>query len=60
MADMKEFHVQTKVSGCGWTGLIGVFKQRNSKFRVGLRNEGCAGLEQTRWRQARGEAISVI
>lgn len=32
-----------------------MFKQRNSEFRVGLRNDGCARLEQTCWRQAREE-----
>lgn len=34
---------------------IGVFRQRNSEVRVGLGKDGCARLEQTCWRQARGE-----
>lgn len=55
MADMEELHVEPTVSGRGLMvqGPLGVFKQRVSKVRVGLRTDWWSGLEQTPWRQAR-------
>lgn len=52
---MEELHVQPTVSGHGLVaqGPLGVFKQRDNKVRVGLRNNWLSGLEQTPWRQAR-------
>lgn len=52
---MEELHVQPTVSGHGLVaqGPLGMFKQRDNKVRVGLRNNWLSGLEQTPWRQAR-------